>query len=76
MNTSFVAVEQQAQALSAEERATLADLLLASLKGRETQEIEQAWDEEIAARVAALKSGRAILHPAADVFAEARKACR
>lgn len=40
------------------------------------QEVQAAWAEEITARVAALKNGSATLFPAADVFAEARKACR
>jgi hypothetical protein len=35
-------------------------------------EIEMAWDSEIRQRIADCESGRAILVPAADVFAQAR----
>lgn len=76
MTTWFAGVEQQAQTLHAEERVKLVDLPLVSLAGGETKEIARAWDDEISARVAALKNGTAILHPAAAVFAEARRACR
>jgi putative addiction module component (TIGR02574 family) len=76
MSVSLIEVERQAQELSADDRARLAALLLDSLQESSRQEVQAAWDEEITARVAALKNGSATLFPAADVFAEARKACR
>jgi putative addiction module component (TIGR02574 family) len=63
----------QAIALSPEDRARLADLLLASLPDEAGEEVDAAWDQEIERRVAAIESGAARLIPAADIHADARK---
>ena len=76
MAALFIEVERQARELSADDRARLAELLLESIQESTIEEVQAAWDQEITARVAALKSGSATLYPAADVIAQARHACR
>ena len=49
MATSFKEIEQQAQALAAEDRAKLAETLLESLQAP-LSEIEMAWAQEIEER--------------------------
>jgi putative addiction module component (TIGR02574 family) len=62
----------QLLALPSWERARLAELLLASLEGRDAGAAE-AWDQEIARRAADLASGRVAGIPADDVFAEVER---
>jgi putative addiction module component (TIGR02574 family) len=64
---------QKARALSREDRARLAEELLASLHAHPDPEIEAAWDEEIRRRIEEIESGRAKLVPAEEVFDEIRK---
>ena len=73
MTTPLEALTSQAIALSPEDRARLADLLLASLPDAADEPLDEAWDQEIQRRVAALESGTARLVSAADVHAQARK---
>ena len=73
MPTSVEQLATQAIALSPQDRAQLADLLLASLPDDADAEVDSAWDQEIMRRVAAVESGNAQLVSAADVHAEARK---
>lgn len=61
-------VEAAVQRLPREERARLAEVLIASLD--EETEIEQAWSVEIARRVQELQSGAVTSIPAEEVFAE------
>ena len=70
MPNSLQSVEAAALELSQEERAQLAQSLLASLP--RDPEVEAAWDEEIKRRVAELEAGLIETIPAEDVFAEAR----
>jgi putative addiction module component (TIGR02574 family) len=65
-----------ARALSAEERAQLAEALLASLQTPPLTDIETLWDREIEARVAAYDRGETQTYAAEDVFAEARRLSR
>jgi putative addiction module component (TIGR02574 family) len=51
------------------DRARLAELLIASLEEQES-DVDEAWDDEIAQRIAAFKAGTVRAIPAADVFAE------
>ena len=76
MASSLKDVEKLAQALAAEERAQLADALLASLHTSPLSDIETLWDKEIEARVAAFDRGEAQTYAAEDVFAEARRLSR
>lgn len=69
------AVEQlksQASTLSAAERADLAYFLLSSLEPEEDG-VEEAWREEIARRVAEIRSGQAVGRPVDEMLAELRE---
>ena len=74
MSSQFEIVEAQALKLSPEDRAQLADRLVASLF--KDQEIEDAWAKEVESRIDQIESGRAILLPAADSIARARAAIK
>ncbi len=73
MPTPLEQLASQAIALSPEDRARLADLLLASLPDGADEPLDEAWDLEIQRRLKAVESGAARLVSAADVHAEARK---
>lgn len=66
-------LSKQAQALSLEERAQLAQELLGSVERDAEPHVQAAWDAEIASRVAKYERGDATLIPAEDVFASARR---
>lgn len=65
---------QRVRELAPEDRARLAEELLASLEGRLEPEVEAAWDEELRKRIAEVESGTVKLVPADEVFARARRA--
>ena len=71
MPSSLQSVEAAALELKQEERAQLAQRLLASLP--RDLEVDAAWDEEIKRRVADLEAGLVETLPAEVVFAEARR---
>ncbi len=75
MSLSLKQIEEQARALSAEERAKLAESMLESLHVP-VSEVEAAWAVEIECRVAAFDRGEIPAYPAEDVFAEARRLAR
>jgi putative addiction module component (TIGR02574 family) len=75
MAVSLEKLEEQAQQLTLQERAALAERLLESLHSALT-DVEAAWAQEIEARVAALDRGDLAVHAADDVFAEARRLSR
>ena len=75
MSTSLKQIEEQARALSAEDRAKLAESLLESLHSP-LSSIERAWAEEIEQRIAAFQRGEISAYPAEDVFADARRLSR
>lgn len=75
MSASLKQIQEQARALTPEERATLAETMLESLHSP-LAEIEAAWAEEIEQRVAAFDRGEIPAYPAEDVFAEARRISR
>ena len=66
-------LEQQAKALTPEERAKLAEILLESLQEAPIADIEAAWDREVQKRAAAYDRGELQTISAEDVFAEARR---
>ena len=74
MSTQLDIVEAQALKLSPEERAQLADRLVASLF--KDQEIENAWSAEVERRIDEIESGRVTLIPAAESIARARAAIK
>ena len=57
MSTRVGELFRQASELNAHDRATLAGLLLESLEHEVDKEIESAWQEEIARRLAELEAG-------------------
>ena len=75
MSASLEQIEDQARALSPEERARLAQSMLESLHSP-LADIEPAWESEIEQRVAAFDRGEIPLYAAEDVFAEARRLSR
>jgi putative addiction module component (TIGR02574 family) len=76
MPTLVEELSAQAKTLSAEDRARLAEELLASLEQEPESEVESAWEREIERRVAEVEAGRADLVSAEDVHAEARRLIR
>ena len=75
MSALLKGIEEQARALSAEDRAKLAESILESLH-TPLLEIEVAWEEEIERRVAAFDRGEIPTYAAEDVFADARRISR
>jgi putative addiction module component (TIGR02574 family) len=75
MPPSLKQMEEQARALSPDDRAKLAQSILESLH-TPVAEIEAAWAAEIERRVAAFDRGEMKSYPAEDVFAEARRLMR
>ncbi|MBE0548757.1 MAG: addiction module protein [Rubrivivax sp.] len=73
MPTPLEQLTSQAIALSPEDRARLADLLLASLPDEADEPLGDDWDQEIQKRLKAVESGTARLVSAVDLHAEARK---
>ena len=74
MSSQLEEVEAEALKLTPEERAHLADRLLASLS--EDAEIEEDWAIEVERRVADVESARAHLVPAAEAIARAHAALK
>jgi putative addiction module component (TIGR02574 family) len=74
MSSQVEVLEAEAMKLTAEERARLADRLIASLS--EDAEIEEAWAAEVERRIAEIEAGRAPVVPAAEAIARARDALK
>jgi putative addiction module component (TIGR02574 family) len=74
MSNELEILEKQALKLTPEERARLADRLIASIF--EDHEIEAAWAAEVERRIEEIESGRAKLVPAAEAIARARAAIK
>lgn len=74
MSTDIEVLEAAAMKLAPEQRARLADRLIASLF--EGAEIEEAWAVETERRIAEIEAGRASVFPAADAIARARDALK
>lgn len=70
MTTPIEAVEAQAMKLTPSERADLADKLWLSVNSRE--EVDAAWDAEIARRIEQIDSGEVECVPWETVMAEMR----
>jgi putative addiction module component (TIGR02574 family) len=72
--TDLVAeLSQRARDLVPEDRARLAEELLASLEGAMEPEVDAAWDAELCRRIAEVERGAAKLLPADEVFARVRR---
>lgn len=74
MSSQLKVIEAEALKLSTEERAQLADRLIASLF--EDSEIEDAWAAEVERRIEEIENGRSKLIPAAEAIARARSAIK
>ncbi|PLW80986.1 addiction module antitoxin RelB [Kineobactrum sediminis] len=72
MQTSLKELETQALGLSADERAKLAETMLASLSAP-INEIEDAWAQEIEQRVKAFDRDEIQWFTAEEVFADAKR---
>ena len=72
MSALLKSIEEQARALSAEDRARLAESMLESLH-TSIAEIEALWAEEIEERVSAFDRGEIPSCSAEEVFAEAHR---
>ena len=73
MSDLIAELSAQAKALPPDERARLAEELLASLDPHET-EVEAAWDEELRRRIDEVERGTVELIPADQAFAQVRRA--
>ena len=72
MTEAVTRMVAQLDGLSQEERAELAHAVLLSLEPEEAG-VAEAWDHELARRVARIRSGEAVGIPADKVFADWRK---
>lgn len=72
MSSNFTSLEAEALKLPPEERAALADHLLASLAAE--RDIDDAWATEVERRVAEIEAGRMALVPAEQAIARAKQA--
>lgn len=66
-------VLQTALGLCVEDRAALAEQLLASLDGLDAHELDRLWGEEAERRLAAYRNGTAAARPADEVYARAKR---
>jgi len=76
MSESLAELEQHARALSPDDRARLAEVLLESLQETPLSEVEAAWNRQIEERIAAYDRGDLQAFAAEDVFAEAGRKIR
>lgn len=75
MSTSLKQIEEQALALSAEDRTKLAASVLESLRSPRP-DIKKTWAEKMEQRIAAFERGETSAYPAEDVFADVRRLSR
>jgi len=73
MAATIQQLTHDAFALSDEERAELAQILLRSLEPSSESGVDEAWDLEIARRIDSVRNGTAMGRPAEDVFGNIRK---
>jgi putative addiction module component (TIGR02574 family) len=76
MSDLVTELSQRARQLAPEDRARLAEELLASLEGDVDPEVDAAWDEELRKRIAEVEGGAVELVPADEVFARVRRTLR
>ena len=68
MTTQAQSIVDSALALSADERADLAERLILSLDENYQSELTKAWDAEIERRLSEIRDGRARLIPGDEAF--------
>ena len=76
MSSLLAELSERARQLPPQERAQLAEGLLESLRDGSSPEVDIAWDAEILKRIGEYERGEAVLSPADDVFAQARRLTR
>lgn len=76
MPDQIAELAKQGMTLQPEERARLAEILLASLCEPPDTVLEAEWDEEITRRLAAYDRGETVAIDAETVFAKARRIAR
>ncbi len=69
-------LSERAKVLPPEDRARLAEELLASPEESPSAEVDAAWDAEIRKRIAEVEVGTAALRPADEVFSRVRQSLR
>lgn len=69
-------LSKRARELPPEDRARLAEELLASLEVGLDPDVDAAWDEELRRRIAEVEAGVVKLVPVDEVFARVRRALR
>jgi putative addiction module component (TIGR02574 family) len=74
METELEKLEADALKLAPEDRAALAQRLLASLE--KDAETDEAWAAEVERRIAEIESGAVALIPIADALAQVRAALK
>jgi len=74
MSDLVIELSQRARDLVPEDRARLAEALLASLEGDLEPEVDAAWDEALRNRIREIERGAVKLVPADEVFARVRRA--
>jgi putative addiction module component (TIGR02574 family) len=72
MSDPVLELVERGRALLPEERARLVDMLLVSLEDTAPAEVAEAWDREIARRIAAHRAGEVEVYDLEDVLAQAR----
>lgn len=72
MQDPVLELAEQGKALAPEDRSRLVDMLLVSLHERPSAQIEAAWDEEAARRLAAYDRGDLQAIDGEEVLAQAR----
>ena len=75
MNKPVTALSAEALKLSPEDRLRLVDTLLASVEPADP-DVENSWNDEIAARIAAYERGESEMEDADAVLAEVRASLR
>lgn len=76
MSTKIDELSAQAKALSAEDRARLAQVILKSLQEEAGVDAEAAWDREIECSVAEIEYGAVRLGSSEELHTEARRLIR
>ncbi|WP_295390682.1 addiction module protein [uncultured Thiodictyon sp.] len=66
-------VLDSALGLAVEDRAVVAERLLASLDDLDERETDRLWGDEVQRRLAAFRTGKARARPAEDVYARAER---
>jgi hypothetical protein len=73
MNLGFEEIEKQARALSSEEKATLARILIEDLDAESDERADELWIAEVEHRYEAYRKGELVAEPGEEVFRRARK---